>query len=89
MSPLESLVQQVNDRLYTASMKNTFFEVEAIGFRFEGGVSQVVHEIRQNGIIEGELHLVEGESPVPYLIEALEAHEFLNDIAGREGTAKT
>lgn len=86
MSELEPLISKVSDRLYTATLDNVFFEIEAIGFRFEGGVSQVVHELRLNGIIEGELYLVEGESPVPYLLEALEAHEFMNDLAGKEGT---
>jgi hypothetical protein len=89
MTDFGSFVQEVNDRLYTATLPDAFFEVEAIGFRLEGGVSQVIHEIRQNGVIDGELYLVEGESPVPYLIEALEAHEFLKSIAGVEGTAKS
>lgn len=89
MSRLESLITKVNDRLYTATLDGTFFEIEAIGFRFEGGVSQVIHEIRQNGVIESELSLVEGENPVPYLLEVLEAHEFLNDVAGEEGTTKS
>lgn len=89
MSNLESLITQINDRLYTATLDGTFFEIEAIGFRLEGGVSQVIHEIRQNGIIDGELFLVEGESPVPYLLEALETHEFIKDVAGKEGTTKS
>lgn len=89
MSKFEELISKVNDRLYVATLDGTFFEIEAIGFRLEGGVSQVIHEIRQNGVIDGELFLIEGESPVPYLIEALEAHEFLKDIAGEEGTAKS
>lgn len=89
MGNFESLINHINDRLYTASLDGTFFEIEAIGFRLEGGVSQVIHELRQNGVIEGEVFLVEGESPVPYLLEALEAYEFLNDIAGKEGTTKT
>lgn len=89
MSNLEALVTRVNDRLYTATLDGNFFEIEAIGFRLEAGVSQVIHEIRQNGVIDGELYLVEGESPVPYLVEALEAHEFLRNVASQEGTAKS
>ena len=88
MSETKRVVEKISDRLHTSTTPGNFFEIEAVGFTLDKGMPKIIHEIRRNGVIEETVNLEEGTDPIPYLLTLIETHEFLEEVAGKEGTAK-